>query len=74
VVALYPLPIVTLFSCKPTRVSGVLLIPENQKKYFPGLGAMNIPVEGFMAFPTLVLVISNGTTELAVEYVEFLCT
>ena len=29
---------------------------------------------GFMAFPAVVLVISNGTTELAVEYVEFLCT
>jgi hypothetical protein len=40
---------------------------EKPKKYFPGLGAMNIPVEGFMAFPTLVLVISNGMTELIVE-------
>jgi hypothetical protein len=42
-------------------------IPEKPKKYFPGLGAVNIPVEGFMAFPTLVLVISNGMTELIVE-------
>jgi hypothetical protein len=44
-----------------------LAIPEKPKKYFPGLGAVNIPVEGFMAFPTLVLVISNGMTVLLVE-------
>jgi hypothetical protein len=44
------------------------------EKYFPGLGAVNIPVEGFMAFPTLVLVISNGMTELVVEKTVFFCT
>jgi hypothetical protein len=42
-------------------------IAEKPKKYFPGLGAVNIPVEGSIAFPTLVLVFSNGMTELIVE-------
>jgi hypothetical protein len=41
-------------------------MPEKVKKYFPGLGVVKTPVEAFMAFPTLVLVNSNGMAVLTI--------
>jgi hypothetical protein len=41
-------------------------MPEKVKKYFPGLGVVKTPVEGFMAFPTLILVNSNGMAVLTI--------